>query len=129
MTTQNQPLQAGELTEWIALRRVCAGGVALLGSRYLDLGRPVPGYLDGPLAELHGAGLVALADVDRWLLRRVVPTRTGRARYGELSAKRRAPDDPPVGRLLPAVQPGQCLDRPLPDDHCPDRRPVEAGEV
>lgn len=34
MTTQNQPLQAGELTEWIALRRVCAGGVALLGSRY-----------------------------------------------------------------------------------------------
>ncbi|MGH3911674.1 MAG: hypothetical protein ACRDRM_12695, partial [Pseudonocardiaceae bacterium] len=57
------PLSGSELIDWIALRRVCGGGVVMLCGRYVDHGRPVPGYLDEPLAGLSRAGLIALADI------------------------------------------------------------------
>ncbi|MGH3907141.1 MAG: hypothetical protein ACRDTE_23640 [Pseudonocardiaceae bacterium] len=122
------PLSGSELIDWIALRRVCGGGVVMLCGRYVDHGRPVPGYLDEPLAGLSRAGLIALADIDTWGQRRVAPTLDGRARYVELSAKRAAPIDPPTGRIPPRGPVGSVgLDRPPPDDQPADRRSVEAG--
>ena len=47
------PLRATELIEWIALRRVCGGGVARLRARWFDLGRAVPCYLPDTLDDLH----------------------------------------------------------------------------
>lgn len=122
------PLSGSELIDWIALRRVCGGGVVMLCGRYVDHGRPVPGYLDEPLAGLSRAGLIALADIDTWGQRRVAPTLDGRARYVELSAQRAAPIDPPTGRIPPRGPVGSVgLDRPPPDDQPADRRSVEAG--
>lgn len=88
------PPLRGELVEWIALRRVCGGGVAMIGGRYFDGGRRVPCYLPDTLDGLARAGLIALADIDAWGLRRVAPTRDGRTRYRELSALRHTPSTP-----------------------------------
>lgn len=82
------PLPGAELVEWLALRRVCGGGVARVGARWCDLGRLVPDYLDDPLDDLHRTGLVVLAEVDEWGLRRAAVTPAGRARFVELSAPR-----------------------------------------
>lgn len=75
-----------ELTAWIALRRARRGGVAKMADCYLDHGRPVPSYLTGPLDELTGAGLLALADADPALggLRRIAVTDSGHAQYAAL---------------------------------------------
>lgn len=72
-----------ELTEWIALRRVRRGGVAMVADCYLDHGRPMPSYLTGPLNDLAGAGLLAFSDADPAIggLRRIVVTDTGYAQY------------------------------------------------
>lgn len=72
-----RPLPATELIEWIALRRVRWGGVALYGVRYLDHGRRVPCYLDEPLDELRRRGLVELVERPEWCVWRVVLTRAG----------------------------------------------------
>lgn len=72
-----------ELAVWIALRRAHRGGVAKVADCYLDHGRPVPSYLNGPLDELTGAGLLALTDADPATggLRRIAVTDTGHAEY------------------------------------------------
>ncbi|MGH3905667.1 MAG: hypothetical protein ACRDTE_16010 [Pseudonocardiaceae bacterium] len=46
------------------------------------------------------------------------------------AAQRAAPIDPPTGRIPPRGPAGSVgLDRSPPDDHPPDRRPVEAEEM
>lgn len=121
------PLPATDLIEWLALRRVCGGGVAWLCARWFDLGRAVPCYLPGTLDDLHRRALVVLADVDGSTLRRAVMTRAGCVRYAELSARRGVPIEPPTCRIARGSS-GPCLARPLPD-HCPDRRPGETGRA
>lgn len=77
---------APALAVWIALRRARRGGVAKMADCYLDHGRPVPSYLTGPLDELTGTGLLALADADPAIggLRRIAVTDTGHAQYAAL---------------------------------------------
>ncbi|MGH4023383.1 MAG: hypothetical protein ACRDRV_02230 [Pseudonocardiaceae bacterium] len=99
LTRRPLPLPATDLIEWIALRRVCGGGVARLGTHWFDLGRPVPCYLPDALDDLHCRALVALADVDGWTLRRAVLTRSGCLCYRALNARRGVPLDPPAGRI------------------------------
>ena len=87
---------------WIALRRVHDGGVARVGSWWLDGGRQVPDYVPAVLDELVTAGLVALADPDpvAEVSLRAGLTDAGQTRYGELLARyggqvaRAAPDGP-----------------------------------
>jgi len=82
-------LTGTELLDWIALRRVCQGGVAMLGSHYLDHGQRVPCFLPEAFRRLADAKLTGLLNPDHpGGLRRVVITLTGRARYQELSAAR-----------------------------------------
>ncbi|MGH3928390.1 MAG: hypothetical protein ACRDTF_00255 [Pseudonocardiaceae bacterium] len=92
-------LTGPELLDWIALRRVYQGGVAMLGSHYLDHGQRVPCYLPEACRRLADAELIELLDPDYpGGLRRVVITSHGRARYQELSAIRghaAGPDQPP----------------------------------
>jgi len=83
-----------ELLDWIALRRVTEGGVALYGSEYVHWGRKVPCYLPEVFARLVEAELADLLDVDCEGLRRMVVTARGVDRYQGLSAKRGLPVDP-----------------------------------
>jgi len=109
-------LTGTELLDWIALRRVHEGGVALHGSEYVHWGRKVPCYLPGVFGRLADAELTELRDPDfPGGPRRVVLTPRGRKRYRELTAKRGAwvdpeqssggcsvPPDRPLSRLRPA---------------------------
>ncbi|MCA1673670.1 MAG: hypothetical protein LC799_16205 [Actinobacteria bacterium] len=74
---------------WRALRRVHGGGVARVGSWWLDRGRQVPDYVPAVLDEFVTAGLVALADPDpvAEVSLRAGLTEAGQTRYGELLAR------------------------------------------
>ncbi len=123
------PLPAAELAEWMALRRVCGGGVMIAGGRYLDLGRPVPGYLDEPLNDLRRRGLVMLIECPEWCCWRVELSSTGAARYDALSLRRGIPppEHLPWGGGLPTGIPprrvGLC---PVPP---PRRRHGASGQA
>lgn len=94
-----------ELLDWLALRRVGEGGVAMLGSHYLDRGRRVPCFLPEALRRLAEGKLTELLDSDSpGGLRRVVITSRGRARYRELSAMRGLGPCPDRGRSGPHIQ-------------------------
>jgi hypothetical protein len=84
---------------WMGLRRVNRGGLAKLGERYLDGGRPVPGFLVPHVVEaLIEDGMIELGppDLDSGGMRRAGLTEAGRARYGELCRQQRRRPDPPV---------------------------------
>ncbi|MGH3938992.1 MAG: hypothetical protein ACRDTG_10215 [Pseudonocardiaceae bacterium] len=84
-----------DLLEWIALRRVHEGGVALHGSQYLHWGQKVPCYLPEVFDRLVETGLTeALEPGCSSGLCRVVPTFRGHDRYQELTAKRGLSPDP-----------------------------------
>ncbi|MGH3938799.1 MAG: hypothetical protein ACRDTG_09195 [Pseudonocardiaceae bacterium] len=84
-----------DLLEWIALRRVHEGGVALHGSEYLHWGRKVPCYLPEGFSRLVETGLTELLDPGCSSgLRRIAPTSRGQERYRELSTKRGLSVDP-----------------------------------
>lgn len=55
-------LTGTELLDWIALRRVYEGGVAMHGSEHLDRGRKVPCYLPDAFCRLADAELSELRD-------------------------------------------------------------------
>jgi len=113
------------LVDWIALRRVREGGVAIHGSGYVDHGRRVPCYLPEAFDRLAEAGLTDLRDADYPGQRGVVLTPRGRIRYQELesctlpcrhpSTPRDFPPDPGRSSVLsahkPFLVPG---DRPAP---------------
>ena len=104
-------LTGTELLDWIGLRRVHEGGVALHGSGYVYWGQTVPCYLPEVFDRLISAELTELRDPDFPRgLRRIVLTSRGQGRYQELTAKRGIPVDP-------ARPSGDCSvlpDRPLP---------------
>ncbi|HJT04921.1 MAG TPA: hypothetical protein VJ757_15035 [Pseudonocardiaceae bacterium] len=90
------PLAGSNLYDWIALRRVSAGGVATRGGRWFDAGRRVPSYVADTLAELRKTGLVAVSDPD--VSGAAALTGTGIARYDALCEQRQ--------RALPSAEHG-----------------------
>ncbi|MGH3813419.1 MAG: hypothetical protein ACRDUV_13355 [Pseudonocardiaceae bacterium] len=121
------PLPGAELIEWLALRRVCGGGMAMVGARWCDLGRLVPSYLHDPLEDLHRAGLVVVAGVDEWGRRRAAVTLAGRARFVELSAKRAAPIEPRARRGPPGWDVRPSCRRPAALDVAPRALPATSS--
>lgn len=103
-------LTGTDLLDWIALRRICEGYVAMFGSEYFDHGRRVPCYLPEVFGRLAEAELTELRDADFPGGRRgIVLTPLGRDRYHDLEAMRRSSlylDRLPDGWSVP-------LDRPL----------------
>lgn len=95
-TMRQPPLTGSNLYDWIALRRVSAGGVATKGGRWFDAGRRVPGYVADTLADLRKAGLVAVSDPD--MSGAATLTGTGIARYDALCEQRQ--------RALPSAERG-----------------------
>lgn len=75
---------ASAVREWLALRRVHAGGVTRLGDSYLNFGCRVPSYLADEIDNLIGRGLLALGQPDPIGQRWVCVTHAGQARYAEL---------------------------------------------
>jgi hypothetical protein len=82
-------LPRGDLVEWLALRRVARGGVAMAHGAYFDDGRPFAADLAAVVPALIDAGRIALAPVDGWGVRRAALTvPTGCERFAELTATR-----------------------------------------
>lgn len=50
--------------EWMALRRVAAGGRAKVAGMHFDQGRPVPGHLIGVFDRLIWDGLLVVGEGD-----------------------------------------------------------------
>ncbi|MGH3915669.1 MAG: hypothetical protein ACRDTC_20015 [Pseudonocardiaceae bacterium] len=92
-------LTGPELLDWIALRRVYQGSVAMLGAHYLDHGRKVPCFLPETFGRLDDTELTRVLEPDHpGGLRRVAITSQGRVRYQELNAMHRSfpcPDQSP----------------------------------
>ncbi|MGH3899955.1 MAG: hypothetical protein ACRDTA_17295 [Pseudonocardiaceae bacterium] len=98
-----------ELLDWIALRRVSEGGVALHGLEHLDHGRKMPCYLPDAFRRLAAAGLTEVGDPDfPGGPSRVVLTPHGRGRHQELSAQRAltSPEQPSGGCSILPDRPG-----------------------
>lgn len=112
-------LTGSELLDWIALRRVSEGGVALHGPEHLDQGMKMPCFLPEAFSRLAAAELTEVRDPDfSGGPCRVMLTPAGRAHYQKLSAERALPD--------PEQSSGDCSvppDRPL---SAPRLRPVRA---
>lgn len=106
------PLCAGELAEWMALRRVISGGVARLPFCWLYRGRPLVCYLVEPLDDAVRLGLVVLADGHADCMSRAALTENGTARYHTLCDQRAIPLDArnPLGDPLPIGPPERWLD-------------------
>lgn len=80
------PQPAGtDLYDWMALRRVSGGGIAKMDDHWLEHGHRIPGYIADALTALCDTGVVALAEVDVWAMRRAVLTDTGIIRYKQLN--------------------------------------------
>lgn len=100
-----------ELVTWLALRRVAGGRVRRLApGRYVDGGRPIPGYLAEALTGLTTSGLVDEHDNPQQGTRTLALTDTGAARYTDLGRRQRAglsapapefPQTPAGRRLMP----------------------------
>ena len=94
-----QPLNGTDLTDFLALRRVCGrpdSGVDLVGEHYVENERPVLPFIAGGLAALIEVGHVALGapDTASCAMRPVVVTASGRARYEELCDRQGIPPYP-----------------------------------
>ncbi|MGH3937131.1 MAG: hypothetical protein ACRDTG_00620 [Pseudonocardiaceae bacterium] len=108
-------LTGTELLDWIALRRVSEGGVALHGPEHLDHGRKMPGYLPDAFSRLATAELIEARDPDfPGGPCRLVLTLSGRERYQELKTKRDliGPEQPSGGCSVPPDRPPSPL-RPV----------------
>jgi hypothetical protein len=86
--TTRPPLTGADLYEWMALRRVSAGGIARMGDHWFDHGRQIPGYVADTLAMLCDGSAVALAELDGSDLQRAALTDTGSARFQQLCRQR-----------------------------------------
>ncbi|MGH3779008.1 MAG: hypothetical protein ACRDRR_25300 [Pseudonocardiaceae bacterium] len=93
------PLTGTDLYDWIALRRVSGGGVAMLGGRWLESGHRVPGYVTEALAVLCGEGLVTLADLEPGGLARAALTDVGAVRFQQLCQQRQTAQQVPAARF------------------------------
>ncbi|MFY9806602.1 MAG: hypothetical protein WCC38_18655 [Pseudonocardiaceae bacterium] len=86
--TTRPPLAGTDLYDWMALRRVKAGGIALRGDHWLEHGRRIPGYVAGALAASCDSSAVTLAEPDHWRMRRAALTNAGSARFQQLCRQR-----------------------------------------
>jgi hypothetical protein len=94
-------LPRGDLVEWLALRRISRGGVAMAHGVYFDDGRPFAADLAAVVPSLIDAGRVRLAPVDPWGVRRAALTvPTGCERFAALTAARNV-------STTPGPQPGR----------------------
>ncbi len=87
-------LSLDEHSEWLALLRVRAGAISMLGEVYVYQGRlfPAVSLIAAALHRLAAAGMVALAEPDRSV---VSLTEAGQARYKTLDQRQRASADLP----------------------------------
>lgn len=97
------PLTGGDLYDWIALRRVSDGGIARVGTHWLDSGRRIPGYVTDTLTALCGDARVALAELDGWGMQRAVLTGAGTLRYHQLCQQRQPTRQLPAPELARTV--------------------------
>jgi hypothetical protein len=63
-----------------------------MSSSWLEHGYRIPDYVADALTALCDAGVVTLAEVDEWGLRRAALTGTGTDRYHQLSGRQPSPD-------------------------------------
>jgi hypothetical protein len=87
-------LTGADLYDWMALRRVSAGGIAKVNDHWLERGRRIPGYIAEALTALCDTGVVTLAEVDVWGMRRTVLTDTGTVRYDQLNRQQQTAQHP-----------------------------------
>ncbi|MDQ3763665.1 MAG: hypothetical protein M3460_19205 [Actinomycetota bacterium] len=87
-------LSLDEHSELLALLRVRAGAISMLGEVYVYQGRlfPVVSLIDAALHRLAAAGMLTLTDPDRSV---VSLTEAGQARYTTLDQRQRASADLP----------------------------------
>jgi hypothetical protein len=79
------------LYEWLALRRVDEGVIAISAGIYYKHGRSVPAHLTAVLDRLRCGGLIVIAEGDPiWDLRPISLTHAGQARYQDLCQQRAA---------------------------------------
>lgn len=78
------PLAGAEVYEWVALRRVSAGGVTQADHRWLANGHRVPAYIAGALARSLATGLVILLHPSAGGVSRAILTASGHDRYEQL---------------------------------------------
>jgi len=97
------PLVGTDLYDWVALRRVSAGGTTRMGDHWFDHGRLVPGYVADALTTLCDNGLVAVATLDVWGMQRAALTGAGTARYQQLGRHRQSAHPLPVAGSAQAV--------------------------
>ena len=96
-----QPLSGTDLTDFLALRRVCGrrdSGVDRVGEHYVENERPVLPFIADGLAALIEVGHVRFGepDLESCGMRHVVVTASGRARYEELCDRQGIPPYPVV---------------------------------
>lgn len=87
--TNQAPLSGADLYDWIALRRVSDGLVAIQNGLWLESGRRMPGYVTDTLTALAEQRLVTLAKPDPWGMARATLTGAGSIRYEQLSRQRK----------------------------------------
>jgi len=87
-------LSVDEQSEWLALLRVRAGAISMLGEVYVYKGRlfPAVSLIAAALHRLAAAGMVTLTEPDRAV---VSLTEAGQARYKTLDQRQRASADLP----------------------------------
>lgn len=100
----SRPVLTGtDLYDWMALRRVNAGGIARMGDQWFDHGRQIPDYVADSLAALCDSSAVALAELDGWGMRRAALTNAGRARFQQLCRQRQTVQPLPAPVSVAAV--------------------------
>lgn len=84
---------------FVALRRLCRGGMSELGGRWYSHGHPVLSWLGDTLGSLLESGAISLGepDAESCSMRRASITAAGRARYEALCDKRGEDAYPPDG--------------------------------
>lgn len=93
--TTRHPLTGADLYDWMALRRVSAGGIGSIGDHWLEYGRQIPGYVSDTLAWLCDSDAVVLAERDGSGMQRAALTEAGNARFQQLCRQRQAAQRPP----------------------------------
>lgn len=81
-------LTGADLYDWIALRRVSAGGIAKMNDHWFDGGLRVPGYVTDALTVLCDKELVVLAELDTCGMQRAALTVAGTVDYQRLCTQR-----------------------------------------
>lgn len=94
-----QPLTDADLTDFLALRRVCGrpdSYLGKLGDDYIENERPTLPFIADGLAALLEVGHITIGKPDpaSGNLRRIMITASGRARYEELCDKQGLPPYP-----------------------------------